>query len=225
MERATCCAKRVFQPPRLSLFSGIWPRHIHPSRCLLSCLLSEPNLPQTMTLSEPRRSHPLSPFHTSKCSKRKVFHVDADDDIVVGDTIIFTERLYVDRDGNLLVSGGGTTSSNNILVQSRRSHPSYRQDFPAASSGAGCGSAPRVSLSMASLEYQTTKQGDRTERRRSTAGRRPSTAASLVVPVAAGSIGGGEEFVGERTAAAHVLQDSFRSMRRKERGGVLEYDR
>lgn len=155
--------------------------------------------------------------------------MDADGDIVVGDTIIFTERLYVDRDGELLVPGGGPTSSNsssNILAVSQRSHPSHHQDFPAASSGTGCGSAPRVSLSMASLEYQTTKRREGKGRVRGpTAGRRPSTTTSLVVPGAAGSNGGGGEFVGERTAAAHVLQDSFRSLRRKERGGVLEYDR
>lgn len=154
--------------------------------------------------------------------------MDADDDIVVGDTIIFTERLYVDRDGELLVPGGGasnSSSSSNILAASQRSHP-FHQDFPAASSGAGCGSAPRVSLSMASLEYQTTKRGEGKGRGRgAAAARRPSTTASLVIPGAAGSNSGGGEFVGERTAAAHVLQDSFRSMRRKERGGVLEYDR
>lgn len=148
--------------------------------------------------------------------------MDADDDIVVGDTIIFTERLYVDRDGELISPGGGasSSSSSNILAHSQRSRSFHHQDFPAASSGAGCGSAPRVSLSMASLEYQTTKRGRGKGR-----GRTPSTTASLVVPGAAGNNGGGGEFVGERTAAAHVLQDSFRSMRRKERGGVLEYDR
>eukprot|EP00752_Nemacystus_decipiens_P016176 g14468.t2 len=159
----------------------------------------------------------------------EVFHVDADDDIVVGDTIIFTERLYVDRNGELLVPGGGaisssSSSSNNILAASHRSH-AFHHDFPAAASGAGYGAAPRVSLSMASLEYQTTKRGEGKGRGRgATSGRRPSTAASLVVPGAGGSSGGGGQFVGERTAAAHVLQDSFRSMRRKERGGVLEYD-
>ena len=162
--------------------------------------------------------------------------MDADDDIVVGDTIIFTERLYVDRDGELLVPGGcasasacgtgtGSNGNSNILAASPRSHP-FHQDFPAASSGAGCGSAPRVSLSMASLEYPTTKRGEGKGRGRGAPGRRrPSTTTPLVVTGAAGSHGGGGEFVGERTAAAHVLQDSFRSMRRKERGGVLEYDR
>ena len=42
----------------------------------------------------------------------KVFDVDADDDIVVGDTIIFTERLYVDMDGDLITglgASGGTS--------------------------------------------------------------------------------------------------------------------
>lgn len=160
----------------------------------------------------------------------KVFHVDADDDIVVGDTIIFTERLYVDRDGELLVPGGGvsssSSSSNALAPTPQRSHPLHHQDFPATSSGAGCGSAPRVSLSMASLEYQTTRTGGKTGRERgATAAKRPSTRASFVIPAVAGSNGGGGEFVGERTVAAHVLQDSFRSMRRKERGGVLGYDR
>lgn len=59
-------------------------------------------------------------------------------------------------------------------------------------------------------------------------GRHSSMAASVAVQGANGGNGGsglGGEFVGERTAAAHVLQDSFRSMRRKEREGVLEYDR
>ncbi|CAN0538940.1 unnamed protein product [Ectocarpus sp. 12 AP-2014] len=52
---------------------------------------------------------------------------------------------------------------------------------------------------------------------------RPSTTA-MVVQGGSWTDGGGE-FVGERTVASHVLQDSFRSMRRKEKGGVLEYDR
>lgn len=185
--------------------------------------------------------------------------MDADDDIVVGDTIIFTERLYVDRDGDLLVPAGGATggssSSNkcnsnnhnhnyNVPNQSQSSHPFHHHDFPAAASGAGRGSAPRVSLSMASLGFDprdsgagATKRGEgawtptagaRAAREAGHGRRHPSITAPAAVQVTncnGGGSGMGGEFVGERTAAAHVLQDSFRSMRRKERQGVLEYDR
>ncbi len=165
-----------------------------------------------------------------------MFHVDADDDIVVGDTIIFTERLYVDRDGELLVHGvhgnSSSGSSSNILAPPQASHPSHHHDFPAAASGIGRGSAPRVSLSMASLGLDDMDNGGGGRRgggRGTATRRRPSTTASVAVQGAGGGGGGGGggvgEFVGERTAAAHVLQDSFRSMRRKERGGLLEYHR
>lgn len=72
----------------------------------------------------------------------------------------------------------------------------------------------------------TATTGARAAREAGHGGRHPSMTPSVVVQGAASGSGGtGGEFVGERTAAAHVLQDSFRSMRRKERGGVLEYDR
>lgn len=175
-----------------------------------------------------------------------MFHVDADDDIVVGDTIIFTERLYVDRDGDLVAPGGTTTTNtNNISISSQSPHASHhhhrRHDFPASASGVAA--APRVSLSMASLghdaaaadnsragdgrrgRYAATTAGTNRAAREAARGKRPSTTSAAVGQRASWSSGGGGEFVGERTAAAHVLQDSFRSMRRKEQGGVLEYDR
>ena len=146
----------------------------------------------------------------------------------MGDTIIFTERLYVDRDGELLVQGmGGSSSSSNILAPPQASYPSHPHDFPATASGVGRGSAPRVSLSMASLGCDGADNGGGGRRgggRDTATRRRPSTTASIAVRRDVGG-GGSGEFVGERTAAAHVLQDSFRSLRRKERGGVLEYNR
>lgn len=160
-----------------------------------------------------------------------MFHIDADDDIVVGDTIIFTERLYVDRDGHLIpdLSGAGTGGT---APPPPTSCPSPFHAFPAAASGA-VSSAPRVSLSMASLGSDAADGAeDSGGRWAAGTGRgahaRPlaTTTATIggvvqVVSIAAGAA----EFVGERTAAAHVLQDSFRSMRRKEEGGVLEYSR
>lgn len=175
--------------------------------------------------------------------------MDADDDIVVGDTIIFTERLYVDRDGDLVAPGEITTATNtakNIPTSSQSPHTFHdrrHHDLMGSSSGiiAG-GSAPRVSLSMASLGYDaavtdnnrssdkrgggykaTTARASRAVRETGR-GKRPSTTSNVIGPRASSSSDGGE-FVGERTAAAHVLQDSFRSMRRKEQGGVLEYER
>ena len=41
----------------------------------------------------------------------EVFTVDCTDDIVVGDTILFTERLYVDKDGRLAENPEGRPSS------------------------------------------------------------------------------------------------------------------
>ena len=61
----------------------------------------------------------------------------------------------------------------------------------------------------------------RVQRGRSAATR----AVNGAVRLASTAAGGGAEFVGERTAAAHVLQDSFRSMRKKAEKGELEYSR
>merc|ERR1712167_500806 len=54
----------------------------------------------------------------------EVFTVDCTDDIVVGDTILFTERLYVDKDGQLVdnpegrqsgkAGGSGTAQGRNV---------------------------------------------------------------------------------------------------------------
>lgn len=144
--------------------------------------------------------------HPPDPTLHKVFDVDADDDIVVGDTIIFTERLYVDRDGNLIP---GLRTGRPIQCPL----PSSPHAFPVAVSGAA-GSTPRISLSMASLESDT-GGGKWAAGMAPTGYGRPATTTAA----------SGEEFVGERTAAAHVLQDSFRSMKKKADGGVLEYNR
>ena len=153
----------------------------------------------------------------------QVFHVDADDDIVVGDTIIFTERLYVDMDGNLAT--GLYTSGDASPPPASQIHAF--QDIPMAGSGAA-GSAPRVSLSTASLGSHSEwagggggKWATRVDPSGQGVGRPGTAAARIGATRAACAV----EFVGERTAAAHVLQDSFRSMRKKEEGGVLEYTR
>lgn len=142
-----------------------------------------------------------------------MFHVDADDDIVVGDTIIFTERLYVDRDGDLIpaLGAGGAISRPPPVIS--------LHTFPAAASGA-TRSTPRVSTTMAGLGSQAI--GGWATGTGPIGGGRPETATATMGYMLGTDAG---EFAGERTAAAHVLQDSFRSMRRKEEGGVLEYNR
>lgn len=132
---------------------------------------------------------PPPPFPPTQSWQPQVFQVDADDDIVVGDTIIFTERLYVDQQGKLIQGLGGVGGAT----------VNASSTFP-----------PRVSLSVASLSL---------EERQAPASPRHGRESSTPRPQTAGA------FVGERTAAAHVLQDSFRAMRRREAGGVLEYNR
>lgn len=148
--------------------------------------------------------------------------MDADDDIVVGDTIIFTERLYVDLDGDLITGLGGSGGTS-PPPPTRLFH-----DSPMETSGTAA--PPRVSLSTASLgshsEWAPAPErggGEWATRVVPGGGHgRPGTAAARMGATRATCA---MEFVGERTAAAHVLQDSFRSMRRKEKGGVLEYSR
>ncbi|CAM9655225.1 unnamed protein product, partial [Discosporangium mesarthrocarpum] len=116
----------------------------------------------------------------------EAFRVDAGDDIAVGDTIIFTERLYLDSEGRLAPGlrgcGRGTIHTT-----------------PLGPACQGAGLAPRVSLNAASLRSDGGPAGNQW-----------------------GLEGG--EFVGERTVAAHVLQDSLRSMRRKD-GARLTYNK
>ncbi|CAM9234277.1 unnamed protein product [Chrysoparadoxa australica] len=94
------------------------------------------------------------------------FQAEANDDVAVGDTILFTERLYVDDDGKLL---SGLSDASLGCTKSLRM-------------------TPRGSMSVVSLGSAT------------------------------GGFGA-NEFVGERTVAAHVLKDSFLAMQRKEDGG------
>lgn len=125
--------------------------------------------------------------------------MDADDDIVVGDTIIFTERLYVDIDGDLMTAstGAGGTGTGNTT--------------------------PRPVLGTVSGTANRKGGRGRTERGRPVTARAAADGAGQAMLVS--DAAGGAEFVGERTVAAHVLQDSFRSMKRKAKGGVLEYSR
>lgn len=152
--------------------------------------------------------------------------MDADDDIVVGDTIIFTERLYLNREGNLLQQGHGPASTP--VAPSPSIATCHQHGNPSPAGGGG----PQISLSVASLgsggaagegRWASSvgvpfRDGNSNDNdlcggrgiRRGTSGSSVDTA--------------GGDFVGERTVAAHVLQDSFRSMRRRE-GAVLEYNR
>jgi len=82
----------------------------------------------------------------------EVFTVDCTDDIVVGDTILFTEKLYVDKDGRLVENADGRQSAKN---------------------------------------------------------NRPM--AMSVESFLAGGARGKAQFIGERTVAARVLKDAYRS--------------
>lgn len=124
--------------------------------------------------------------------------MDADDDIVVGDTIIFTERLYVDIYGDPITASTG-----------------------AGGNGTG-NTTPRAVLGTVSGTASGKGRG-RAERGPPATARVAADRVGQAMP--AGEAAGGAEFVGERTVAAHVLQDSFRSMKRKAKGGVLEYSR
>lgn len=142
----------------------------------------------------------------------------ADDDIVVGDTIIFTERLYVDRDGNLVQQGQHTIPP--LVSVPSPSSAFSNEKFPNGASGGG---VPRVSLGAANVGPDGGRRGG---------GRRGGGVPAGIAPVGGNPYGGafthsafGGKFVGERTAAAHVLHDSFRLMKRREGGGVLEYKR
>lgn len=144
--------------------------------------------------------------------------MDADDDIVVGDTIIFTERLYVNINGNLFSPGpsGSSGGAGGPTPPPLPPNPSFHAP-PAATSGAAT-SSRRVSLGTVSVAAETEGVTDSGGRMWATG----PVARGVAQTTAGGSAG---EFVGERTAAAHVLQDSFRLMRRKEAGGVLGYTR
>lgn len=50
----------------------------------------------------------------------EVFTVDCTDDIVVGDTILFTERLFVDKDGQLVENAEGrqAAKANRVIATS-----------------------------------------------------------------------------------------------------------
>lgn len=152
--------------------------------------------------------------------------MDADNDIVVGDTIIFTERLYMNRDGDLLQQGHGPASTPVAPPPSIATCHHHGNPSP------GGGSGPQISLSVASLG----SGGAAGEGRWASSVGAPFRDGNSNGNELCGGIGirrgtpgssvvtAGGDFVGERTVAAHVLQDSFRLMRRRE-GAVLEYNR
>merc|ERR1711998_443605 len=90
----------------------------------------------------------------------EVFTVDCTDDIVVGDTILFTERLYVDREGQLV-----DTAEGRQLAKASRAMAASVESF------------------------------------------------------LAGGARGKAQFIGERTVAARVLKDAYRSASLASSGG------
>lgn len=143
----------------------------------------------------------------------QVFRVDADDDIVVGDTIIFTERLYLDKNGFLMHQGHGATTTP--FAPTPLSSASYHGNPSTGANQVGLNMASSGSVVGEGRWASTVPFGNGNDC--GGAGLRARTADTA-----------GGEFVGERTAAAHVLQDSFRFMRKREGGGgggVLEYNR